>query len=714
MQERRRNVIVLMMYHLLEHGYVGTLEALQAESGLRINDHVLADNIDLLSIVQEHEAYFELRFDKKPKVVKKAPGQGAELPVDKAGTSRRSISRGPAGAPERRMSSAGAGAGGAGADSARRPPVPGCPNGKPPPPRSLSAASSAPTHRDDADGAANGGLSGLQVTGMVASGGGASNSVPAPAGGAEAAARAIRARGAAPDDSADGSAGADNWDLRLRKALPPSFLGHPELRDLGGWIMRDVVQANPTVGWDDIAELGGVKRVLSESLVLPLKYPEFFTGLLSPWKGVLLYGPPGTGAPAPPLSREAAAFARALVRSAARGSAAPLRLAICAGKTMLAKAVASECSTTFFNVRPSVLPPSDLSPQPSQPQSLPGLPLLPRPAAKQLHDSAHSRTRLAAEPASAAPPLSRRAQVSASTVVSKWRGDSEKLVRCLFELARFHAPSTVFIDEVDSIMGSRGEGGEHEGSRRMKTELLVQMDGLQSSNDQAFVLAATNLPWELDNALLRRLEKRILVPRCAPPAQRLLLPRLRPRARAEGAAAEAPCCAPDRFARGAMLRLRAERSPPAPTLSRRAARPSHRPGEAGRRVILHKLLPPERIERECDLDAIAAQTDGYSGSDLVLVCKEAAMAPLRRLLSQLEAAEAKTGGGADGAKPVALRCRLPGAAASAGAAAAKGATPPPIIGRVTAEDVLSAFARTRPTAADSSKYDAWAAEFGST
>ena len=182
--------------------------------------------------------------------------------------------------------------------------------------------------------------------------------------------------------------------------------------------MRDVVQSNPTVGWSDIAELGGVKRVLSESLVLPLKYPEHFTGLLSPWKGVLLYGPPGTG------------------------------------KTMLAKAVASECDTTFFNV-------------------------------------------------------------SASTIVSKWRGDSEKLVRCLFELARYHSPSTVFIDEVDSIMGARGDGGEHEGSRRMKTELLVQMDGLQSSSDQAFVLAATNLPWELDNALLRRLEKRILVPRSA-------------------------------------------------------------------------------------------------------------------------------------------------------------------------------------------------------
>jgi katanin p60 ATPase-containing subunit A1 len=198
------------------------------------------------------------------------------------------------------------------------------------------------------------------------------------------------------------------YENRLLKPLPDY---PPEMRELAVMIHRDICAANPNVCFADIAGLSEAKRLLKEAVLMPMKYPHLFTGILEPWKGVLLFGPPGTG------------------------------------KTMLAKAVASECRTTFFNI-------------------------------------------------------------SASSIVSKWRGDSEKLVRVLFDLAKHYAPSTIFIDEIDSIMSQR-DSGEHEGSRRMKTELLIQMDGLLRTTERIFLLAASNIPWDLDAALLRRLDKRV-------------------------------------------------------------------------------------------------------------------------------------------------------------------------------------------------------------
>lgn len=101
--------------------------------------------------------------------------------------------------------------------------------------------------------------------------------------------------------------------------------------------------------------------------------------------------------------------------------------------------------------------------------------------------------------------------VSSADLVSKWLGESERLVKHLFGMAREHKPAIIFIDEVDSLCGSRSEG-ENETSRRIKTEFLVQMNGVGNDQDGVLVLGATNVPWELDPAIRRRFEKRIYIP----------------------------------------------------------------------------------------------------------------------------------------------------------------------------------------------------------
>lgn len=265
-------------------------------------------------------------------------------------------------------------------------------------------------------------------------------------------------------------------DVDLKK-----FDGAGYDKDLVEALERDIVSRNPNVHWEDIADLEEAKKLLREAVVLPMWMPDFFKGIRRPWKGVLMVGPPGTG------------------------------------KTMLAKAVATECGTTFFNV-------------------------------------------------------------SSSTLSSKYRGESEKLVRLLFEMARFYAPTTIFIDEIDSICSRRGTSDEHEASRRVKSELLVQMDGVGGAleNDDpskmVMVLAATNFPWDIDEALRRRLEKRIYIP--------------------------------------------------LPTAN-------------GRAELLKINLREVELDPDIDLNNIAEKIDGYSGADITNVCRDASMMAMRRRIQGL-------------------------------------------------------------------------------
>lgn len=198
--------------------------------------------------------------------------------------------------------------------------------------------------------------------------------------------------------------------------------------------------------------------------------------------------------------------------------------------------------------------------------------------------------------------------ITSSSVTSKLMGDGEKLMKGVFQVARAKQPSVIFFDEIDALMSARKDS-EHEASRRIKTEFMTQVDGASTPTeaDRILVMGATNLPWAIDEAVLRRLSKRIYVPLPEKEARRQLIMHLLTKQQEAAQIAEA----------------NAEATPPVTAASALSAvNPFSRtpaPKEGAVKLTVAQL------------ERIVSITNGYSGSDLSAVCHEAAMGPIREL-----------------------------------------------------------------------------------
>ena len=230
--ETRRNIIVIIHQHLIENGYVEAAERLNHESNGIASKFGVADNIDLNLILSEYESYYEMRFDRKPKLVKKL-SEVEELTRNVINKSNK-------------------------VDNTKKS-------------KKVEAADSSSNKLPTINSVESNETSSLGVSG-------------------------IKLVTSSTDSKLKGNK--DEDPLRVEERLlrpPPQFGGDPELKQLANIISREIYQESPNVKFDDIVHLDEAKRLLIEAVQLPLRFPSLFTGILRPWRGILLHGPPGTG-----------------------------------------------------------------------------------------------------------------------------------------------------------------------------------------------------------------------------------------------------------------------------------------------------------------------------------------------------------------------------------------------------------------------------------